>query len=479
MPELLKKGYKYNNINLMYDFSKGDHMGDNFCFVIREFTIKESIRGNIYDREVVGFGLHDLQKDIIYPLPLTKFLEYYRNKNYSINSQKNAAEAIKRFLNFCREQAYQGVSEFLDLKSNGIKGLKLKHGSMYITHLSLRCIYEGLSADYVKSDIKYLNKFYSFLGSEGLIDEVFEQKYKELYHQKINGGKKERIKVYKEVDIFESEDTIYPPNRQKKQSLSLKDFGKDRYLLVKEFLETAESVEPDIVIGLYFQFFGGLRKGEVVNLTIDSLVETDEGYILDVDDRRSILFPSKKNWDHEQVKTPRYQGLLWHPQFEYVVHKHLNWLKHIKEKNVGVHKKALLINSRTLKPINGSNYIDKFNKVKKMYLKGLSEKGRVEHYNYLSQKEWSTHVARGCFTNFCLDVGMKVGEVAVARGDSNINSIMDYLEEKVAVQTMRNAMNYIQEAFENSELYNKDATKLKSDVNQSVSEEIGRKLQNA
>lgn len=49
------------------------------------------------------------------------------------------------------------------------------------------------------------------------------------------------------------------------------DFGENRYELVQRFIKIAQDVAPDITLGICFQFFGGLRTGEVVNLTKEAI----------------------------------------------------------------------------------------------------------------------------------------------------------------------------------------------------------------
>jgi integrase len=447
----------------------------DYRFVVHQYTLDEVVGDKTYPQEVVGIGLYDPYKDCIYPLPITKFLEQFRNKNGSLSSQKNPAEAIKRFLNYCREYAMENDPDFLDIKEKGIKGLKLEHGSHYITWLSQKCRHENLSPDYVKGDIRYLNKFYFYLQSEGIIEKQFEREYKELVRRKPGGKGNEKIKVQVEIDIFSKDGlgTVYPPDRLKKKVQKLKDFGKDRYLLVKEFIDTADLVEPDIVVGLYLQFFGGLRRGEVVNLTRNALLETDDSYIVDVDDRRKILFPDKTDTKSEQVKNPRYQGVLWHKRMEYAISKHFERLNLLEKQGKLKIPQALLVNNRTMKPITGANYWEKFNRVREKYLDRLAESGRTEHYLFLKDKEWSTHLGRGCFTNFCLDTGMTIGEVAVARGDASPYSMLDYLEEKVAVQTLRDAMNHIETAFKHAEKNQDGLLKVQSKIDENRKERWG------
>ena len=54
-------------------------------------------------------------------------------------------------------------------------------------------------------------------------------------------------------------------------SEKLVDFGENRYELVQRFIKITQDVAPDIALGICFQFFGGLRTGEVVNLTKEAI----------------------------------------------------------------------------------------------------------------------------------------------------------------------------------------------------------------
>ncbi|WP_144528936.1 site-specific integrase [Peribacillus simplex] len=457
----------------------------SYQFVVFEYPLVEVVGGKPNIDKYIGFGLRDNENNLIYPLPITKFLDNYRNKSQSLKGQKNAAEAIKRFLNYCigavaESKHNPDFDDFSNLAYQGLQGLKLKHGSIYITHLTLRCKYEGLDCTYVRKDIRYLNKFYYYLQEEGLIEKQFEPLHKEVTVI-AHTGKKKLVKQLIEIDIFDKKGlgTVYPPQRSKKakRKKNLKDFGSNRYLLIKEFIEVAEAVEPEIVVGIYLQFFGGLRRGEVVNVLRKGLMETEDGFIVDIDDHRDVLFLKKKNTETEQVKYPRYQGLFCHKSMLYTIKKHTEWLDSLEKEGKLKNKNALLINRHTGLPITGSNYAEKFNRVKEAFLKKLADEHRVTDHNFLTAKPWSTHIGRGCFTNFCLDIGMKIGEVAVARGDSNVNSVLDYLEEKVAVQTLKRAIEHIQKAFDYSD-QSGDITKVESRLDKHYTNFWGNKHDN-
>lgn len=55
------------------------------------------------------------------------------------------------------------------------------------------------------------------------------------------------------------------------------------------------------------QAFGGLRRGEVVNLVTGSLSYVGKNLVCDIQDRQEHLFRHKKNKNKEEVKKPRLQ----------------------------------------------------------------------------------------------------------------------------------------------------------------------------
>src|SRR5699024_6929206 len=128
--------------------------------------------------------------------------------------------------------------------------------------------------------------------------------------------------------------------------------------------------------------------------------------------------------------------------------EHIEWLN---QRNKIKNANALFISEHTGDPITGKQYYAKFTKVKKELLKQLSQEENVEDYLLLSENDWSTHIGRGVFTNFLLDIGLNVTQIAIARGDSNINSALAYVDEKTAIYNMNQAINYIREAYQNHE----------------------------
>lgn len=410
----------------------------NYVFVVREYTKLTSIGGQSYIQECVGIAIRDRNKGIDYPSPLTNFIKStYRRKSTSVSNQRNPAYEVCKFLNYCVDKIKEEDFNFIELRDKGIFGLQRNHASIYISDLSIRSRTGELDVNYVKQIIRYLNQFYLWMQEENLLRENVT-----FFFQQVHG------KTVLKGDIFDDIrlGTIYPPNKKKRKT-KLVDFGKHRYELVEVFLDIAENFYPDIYVGICLQFFGGLRKGEVINLTRDSLIKKDDGFLVNVDDRRHILFPDKKNIDAEQAKVPRMQALLWNNRLKYAIEEHFNKLDAWKVDGKITNYEALLVNSNTGKPVTGKVYWEQFNKVKEMFFTRLSDEGKTKQFNFVTSLPWSTHLARGVFTNFCFDIGMSLSEVAIARGDSSLSSVLDYVEELAAYESMTEAMNNIRKAF--------------------------------
>lgn len=422
-------------------------------FVVREYPVPQFIGSKLYIQECVGIGLQIEGSSIIKPTPLTNFIKlYYRRKNSgSLSGQSNAAHEICKFLNFCLAMKDKGLKDFQSLEQRGIFGLTLTHASLYITELSIRSRSGELNGKYVYKIVRYLNKFYAWLNEEGMLDTKIKVHYTTKYISSGEGnGHYREVEILK--DMFDDNElgTIYPPKKTKKSD-RLSDFGKDRAELVKKFLQVAQYEAEDIFLGVCFQFFGGLRRGEVVNLDINSIKQNPDGYYLDVDDRRKILFPNKKSTKSEQVKNPRYQSLFWNSLLKFALKEHMERLNAMKKMGIIKNDKALFVSYKTGEPITGSTYWRQFRDVKKAFIAQLSKEGKLSTVQRLSDVPWSSHLPRGVFTHFCFDAGMSISEVAIARGDSSLNSMLDYIEERTVNETMAEAVDKLREVFGKSE----------------------------
>lgn len=409
-----------------------------YTFIVKEYDNVHYINGRVIKERVVGIGIKDKKTNRVYPSPLTHYIRtYYRGASKSLSSQRNAAYEVIKFLNYINKQIENESTEFMNLKHEGLFGLKLTHGSQYISYLSLKARNEELSSDYIYRIESYLIKFYQWLSANQII------------HEKINA---EKDSPFNNLEL----ETIYP-GRDERLSEKLVDFGENRYELVQRFIKIAQDVAPDITLGICFQFFGGLRTGEVVNLTKEAIESPyfwdntnlgENKFILKIRERHKELFQNKTNLQHEGVKRPRNQALLTNPLLSQVYKEHKQYLERLNNQKNIKNPNALFIAKRTGEAMSGKTYTELFNKIKKEFLQSLSDEGRMNDYLFLTDKKWSTHIGRGIFTNFLLQVGATIPEIAIARGDKNLSSVMSYVEEKNALQLTKEAIDNIRLAAE-------------------------------
>lgn len=145
-------------------------------FIVRETTIKvpANNKDGFKERRLALICVMNEDTGIIFPHPISSFIKsHYRSGSGSINTQLNPAREVAKFLNYILQRIENEDSLFIELRDKGIFGLKVKYGSLYLTHKTR----EGLSVGSVHRIERYLTKFYYYLQNEGLIDN-FEIEYK-------------------------------------------------------------------------------------------------------------------------------------------------------------------------------------------------------------------------------------------------------------------------------------------------------------
>jgi hypothetical protein len=423
---------------------EGEEVSMRYEFVIKEQVHFELFRGELVPNTSIFLCIRDNNNGCIYPHPLSNYIKgKYVNNTASISSQKNAGEEIKKFLNYVLERINNNDEDFIGLRHSGLKGLGKMHASSYISYQTDKARMGEIKGSYVFRMEQYLIEFYEWLREETIIEEEF------IVIKSPVTNSKGKILYTKKVSPFKSSEfeTKYPNKRVNQEPEKLVDFGENRADLVVRFLSISQRLVPEITLGIAFQFFAGLRKGEVVNLTRESLeVVGNEGLQIQVRDNRDKLFPNKKNTMHEQVKHPRNQSVLISELLVKFQQNHLNRLKKMEDSGQIKNSHALFVNTKGV-AVSGRAYWDKFNKVKKVFLQEISEMGNVDDFTFLVSKPWSTHIGRGVFTNFCLQVGMTVIELALARGDKDINSALKYVEKQTAIQNIKKANETIRKAY--------------------------------
>lgn len=409
----------------------------DYKFVVKEIPIREIFQDEIVLNRIITLGIMDKNTGITFPHPLSDFIRIkYGYMGKSLNSQTIPAYIICRFLNFIYAEINEQSGDFLSLQNKGIRALTPLHGSKYISHLTSR----GLRRTTINQHERVLTNFYLYLKEIQLIDTPFEVRFR-------TDTKMKHIpeSIFRHTSLqtrFPSKVTI------KKKNAKLKDFGRNRYALTGHFINIARQVAPDIAFGICLQFYGGLRKGEVVNITRgDIFASIRDNLSVQIQDNRDKLFANLKDTKSEYPKRLNYlnthltrqlildNDLLWE-----VYEEHTTMLETQKSKNPF----AFFIN-KDGNPMSGKVYEKRFKKVKKYFLESLLESEWHEEYKLFKETSWSTHIGRGVFTNFLMDMGLSVTQIAIARGDRSIDSAMDYVDEKLTVHSLKEAINELKD----------------------------------
>ncbi|MGD7052933.1 site-specific integrase [Sutcliffiella horikoshii] len=409
-----------------------------FHWLPRTLTIKKK-KGNAHEEvDVVIVGIKDIQNNIIYPHPISNFIvKRYRNKGLSYQSQLKATKVLCQFLNFVNRCIDDEIEGYENLKIYGIKSLKLSHGSDFITDGTLRGIGFQTSNYYEQ----LLTNFYKYLVDLNLIEENIEVHYKTKFS---NYGKRPYpISPFNKSYL----DTLRPSrNNFDESDNKLKDFGENRNQLVYEFIQEAQ-LQSNIALGICFQFLAGLRLGEVVNLTIDSIHDNgfrgNGGFYINIKDNQDKLFKYLSNKSQVQVKRPRYNFVLEDPLFWNIYYEHMERLQYLKKQKKITNKYALFYSEANGEALSGESYRRQFVKVKQCFLRKLRENRRYADLDLLESAEWSTHIGRGVYTNFLIDMGLNEDEIANLRGDKTKLSVLKYIEKRTSLEKVKKHVNIL------------------------------------
>ncbi|MCM3567560.1 hypothetical protein [Neobacillus mesonae] len=418
----------------------------NYEFVVKQKKINEIREGKLNSGDKTFLCIKDKVTGIIYPHPLSNFIKSeLERKSLSLTTQRNYAEEIKKFLNYILECIENEDETFLHLEEEGIFGLQLQHGARYISFLTHRVKLGQIKSTQVFRTERILVRFFRWLIEQNITKENVQ--YREEI--RIVKGEKRTITI-SPFDNFEL-GTEYPNKREstKAKDIKLHDFGNGRLDLVNLFIRVAEIEAPDIALGIAFQCYGGLRRGEVVNLLRSSVKEpnkNDSGeFTLNIQDNWKILFPDKELTVSEQVKKERIQAIFKVPIVLELYKKHKENLLRLERRGRIKNKHALFCSIHTGKPITGMAYWERFTKVKDKFLEILEP--NEKDYQFLTSKSWSTHIGRGIYTNMLVFLlGWSASQVAIARGDSNIQSAQDYIEEQNVKKQTEEAVEIIARA---------------------------------
>ncbi|MEA0554878.1 hypothetical protein U1P98_09845 [Lysinibacillus irui] len=396
-------------------------------FIVVQKNVHHIYKGELIDDFRTFIVMEFYDSEIIIPHPITEFIhQKYEKKGLEPNTIKSYAEDLKKFLEYCKKNKNE----------NGLKDLCIDDGVDYMKYVNERVRLKEIKPNNIRRIELVLVDFFYWLKEINILDqEELQEQSKWVY------GETGYIEVRK--NFFHNIRYGIPFNKRESNSRVkdriLHDFGNKRYKNCIEFLNFARIIAPEIALGIAFQFFGGLRKGEVVNLLKSSVSRASESstdiFYVNVANNYNQIFKNKTNYTHEQVKVERKQFILNVPIVNELYVEHMKKLQNIKTDSP-----ALFVSYRSGKPICGQSYLKKFNLIKEMFLNYVMINNK-SLYEYLTSREWSSHFGRGVYTNLLIyDLNWGASEVRLARGDKSLEATMSYIEEANIVTRAKNIM---------------------------------------
>lgn len=338
-------------------------------------------------KKMALIGIKDTRYNLVILHQLSEFIiENWKFLKY--NTQKKHSSNVISFLNFLREK---------DVITS-LEDIEVKHCTIFLNTLIMR----GNKSSTVKDIQRTLILFLIWLSDKQYI-----------YSDSIKRIKRK----YENSEISNSNllDVIYSNDHA---SLMEHAFPIE---YVPLFIEIALKYANPIALGIYFQFFGGLRESEVLNLNKSQIARRinrgDFSLNLKTQHYRTDLE------EYPSVKKPRLQEVLNINNWGFELFQ-----SHINTYSATDGSLALFIN-RDGKAMSERSYRRYFNIVKSEFISLLESSSDSDMKLLaisLKHSKWSTHIGRGTYTHMIAEHSKNPIEIAHNRGDSNLDSAITY-----------------------------------------------------
>lgn len=178
--------------------------------------------------------------------------------NLKPNTVNYHAKIVVSFLN------YVFIEKYKEYKLNDITNLKIQHGEEFLRDYASGKINGKKSDSTIITTKKILNRFYYFLYREykNKMKYISERDFQTIKFSKRRYKRNNYSSYIEYSDLFKVVLPGYiPPKRIKSISINL----------FRIILKYYEINHPNLVLAICFQAFGGLRAGEVCNITQSKL----------------------------------------------------------------------------------------------------------------------------------------------------------------------------------------------------------------
>ena len=418
----------------------------------RTDVIKDFSKYNTFEKKEVFIVREDINTGVWIPSQLSEFLRVYCS-NDAPSTKDLKGRTICNFINFWLDKVDEDEDPDVKiLKEKGLYGLKLVHAAKYLNYISGSIENQNNYAT-VKKKESIIIDFYYYLQNKGVTKGKDAKIETKIMRKKLANGKESKKGDLVKISPFNEKGSnlyvMFPPKNPtaesgyKRRKPKLPDMKTKIFSL---FLEYVENEAPHIAFQVFLQCMGGLRCGEVVNLTVEDItVERSKNRLfLNIQDRQVELFGKKTSLNSE-VKFERENQVVFdfNNRLMHVMDRHLKTLaNNTKVKCTKKNNRPLFVNEYG-KPMTGDVYRKLFNEMRDKFIDWL-EDDKPSAAKELQDYEWSTHIGRHLFTNYIIKMGIadnSLGEpdakiLAALRGDTNINSAMAYISKKAMLEAV-------------------------------------------
>lgn len=403
-----------------------DNFKQKYKFVVRSIWGQYAANNDgspIYKQYIV-IKIKNSKTDSEIIHPITEFI-LAKWKNLSFNTMKASAYTVTMFLNFLIEN-----KGYFQLKN--LSELKFEHGTAFLNELT----YKKTPKSTVKKHERILIVFFDYLIENGLIDNS------EMSITKIS--------VVNQLNIITKTNSPFNKVEYYKNSDSYSIHQLPEEYILK-FLEVAYQMNSPIALGIYMQFFGGLRTGEECNLRVKDVqllgASGEDGFLVNLSADRNLRLDLNNTTGSNYIKNKRWQIVFGFKNWSVLFYK--RHMLNIQSNQLNGDSPLFL--NRAGLAMTGSSYYYHFKKIKSVFLKSLREsphsKDRLNAIT-LENCKWSTHIGRGIFSNLLAEEADNVYDISFPRGDKNFNSVRPYIANSKKMKTKLEAK--ITEIYENN-----------------------------
>lgn len=372
------------------------------CRKERKYARDEEVRE--YVLIMVEQDVDGRRRRIVHPISDYLLQSRISGGRLKVNSLKTKASYIVRFLNYVLIEK-SSVFEVAD-----VMDLKFEHGVEFLNYYAST----GVKKSTVESCENELKQFYYFLAQKDVLKYISVSDFD---------------KRMNEHTLYESiVSPFYGVDYPDENESDILHYLPQELLMI--FIDTASVYAPRVALGIYFQFFGGLRVGEVVNISRHTIrlkgPHGKYGIVVHLKDRR-FRQDLKHHSSGGAVKKARKQAV--YPYKGGILEKLYKF--HTENFKATDGTTALFVNDDG-KAMTDYSYRYYFNRVKERFIQRFKDADDVRLKNYavyLSSKKWSTHLGRGVFSNMIAEIATNITQIRLARGDNTFDASMSYLSD--------------------------------------------------